>query len=1157
MADPEALESFITAWSKTGGSELANTQSFINELCALIYVEPPKGSRSDESQNDYVFERSVYEDNGDGTHDFGRIDCYKRGSFVLEAKQGTEGDRRRAVGGEADLDLFGQTAATRVKRGTAKRGTPGWAKAMTQAKRQAERYAKALPIDHGWPPFLMVTDVGYCIEVYADFSGTGKAYGQFPDRARYRVMLEDLRDADVRDRLAAIWNAPLSLDPSAETTRVTREIGDLIAVLARRLEKRGHTPDQTSDFLMRLLFTMFAEDSGLLPQGSFTIMLQRQRERPELLKHQLEALWEKMDRGGFAGSLGQAGENVRRFNGYLFKETVALDLKSEELEALIKAASYEWTQVEPAIFGTLLERALDPKERAKLGAHYTPRASVERLVLPTIIEPLRAEWLGVQTAAVDLLEQGKRDKAQEEVERFHSKLARTKVLDPACGTGNFLYVAMARMKELEGEVIDLLVELDDRQYVLEIMGHTITPENFLGIEVNPRAAAIAQLVIWIGYLQWHFRTIGPGKMPPEPILRDIRTIDTRDALIAWRERRPLKADGKPVTIWDGTTLKPHHVTGRLVPDESAQVAVFEYRSVRQADWPDVDFIVGNPPFIGNKRMRKRLGATYAEAVRDAYPEVSREVDFVMYWWERAAGLVAAGKVRVAGLITTKTIAQSSNRPVLRKHMLAGKNPVSLSFAIPNHPWHDTETTAAVRIAMTAIVKGRAPGVLTTLINERRQGRESVFELVSEVGLIQVDLSLGAEVASAKPLKANAGLSWMGVKMSGESFRIDRARRRSFIAAGFPEHRLPLVIAGSDITDPQSEDYAVDCYGMSEGELADVHPGVYQYLSDHVRPEREQNDRDSYKDNWWIFAEPRPKLRASVAGLRRYIGTSETSKYRIFRFVDRASSLIDGSVIAVASEDAFDLGVLASRIHTTWAVRAGGRMGAGNDPRYQNEVCFDPFPFPTDVSPALREQIRAEAEVLDQLHGRVLSTQRDITLTDVYNVINLLQTIRAGTHALSDAERDIYDRGLAAIIEQRLSVIDTLVASAYGFAAHQPAEDILTALVELNRTRVAEEAAGLIRYVRPTFQAPAYAAPAPQLLDLRVSTPERQFIAWPLNLSEQVTAVANVLSAATVPLRANDVASAFKGKRSSTVIPVLEALAAMGQARKLRDGRYAP
>ena len=280
MTDGDTVDRFILSWSATGGSELANTQSFIHDLCALIGVEPPRGSRVDDAENSYVFERRVFENNGDGTSSFGRIDCYKQGSFVLEAKQGTEDDRTAAGRGDADLDLFGQTAAARVKRGTAKRGTPGWAKAMTQAKRQAERYAKALPLDHGWPPFLLVVDVGYCIEIYADFSGTGKAYAQFPDRTRYRIMLDDLRNAEVRELLVTIWDDPVSLDPAAETTRVTREIGDLIATLARRLEKRSYSPAQTSAFLMRTLFTMFAEDIGLLPKDSFTVMLKRQKDRP-------------------------------------------------------------------------------------------------------------------------------------------------------------------------------------------------------------------------------------------------------------------------------------------------------------------------------------------------------------------------------------------------------------------------------------------------------------------------------------------------------------------------------------------------------------------------------------------------------------------------------------------------------------------------------------------------------------------------------------------------------------------------------------------------------------------------------------------------------------------------------------------------------------
>ena len=762
----------------------------------------------------------------------------------------------------------------------------------------------------------------------------------------------------------------------------------------------------------------------------------------------------------------------------------------------------------------------------------------------------------MQTAAVELIGQDKRNAARELVEDFHTRLAKTKVLDPACGTGNFLYVAMARMKEIEGEVISLLLELDARQYVLELSGHTITPENFLGIEVNPRAAAIAQLVLWIGYLQWHFKTVGMGQVPPEPILKDIRTIETRDALIEWRERIPDEIGGKPIRIWDGTSHTIHPVTGKLVPDTTALVDVYRYVGAQQTKWPRADFIIGNPPFIGNKRMRKRLGSNYAEAVRNAYPEVSREVDFVMYWWDRAARLVANGETRRAGLITTKTIAQSSNRPVLRTFMLAKINPVSLTFAIPNHPWHDPETTAAVRIAMTTVAPGKQPGTLVTLVNERRVKRETMFELVSASGFIQVDLSLGAEVANAMPLKSNAGLSWMGVKISGEEFRIDRSRRDAFAEAGFPPQRLPRLLAGTDVNEPPAEWYVIDCFKMVEAELKFDFPSLYQYLTDYVRPNRDQNDRESYKDKWWVFAEPRPALRAAVGGLKRYIVTSETSKHRIFRFIERQGVLIDGSIIAVASQDAYVLGVLSSRIHRAWSDRAGGRMGAGNDPRYQNEVCFDPFPFPGDVGVALRAKIGEEAEALDRLYGTILSN--GLTLTDVRNVVELMPKVRAGGHLLNASEKDVYERGMVSVVEARLQAIDALVAEAYGWPQETTDEEVLYKLVSLNRERVNEEKEGLIRYERPDFQAPSYRPPAAQMLDLKVIEPRKsiQLLAWPTSLPEQVTAVAGVLATSVGAVQPADIARSFKGKRGSSIVPILEALAAMGQARKLRDGRYA-
>jgi hypothetical protein len=1144
MLEADQIESFIAEWRGTGGSELANTQSFINGLARLLGVDPPRGAKADDTANDYVFERRVFQDNGDGTSSFGRIDCYKRGCFILEAKQGSEADRAAADKGEDDLDIFGQTAKTRVARGTARRGTPGWAKAMVQAKGQAERYAKALPIDHGWPPFLLVADIGYCIEVYADFTGTGKAYAQFPDRARYRIMLEDLRDEDVRDRLHAIWTDPKSLDPTARAARVTRDIADLLATVARRLEKRGYDAETTSGFLMRVLFTMFAEDSNLIPEGSFTQLLKNQRAHPEHLEHQLSALWAAMDKGEFSPALGVP---LRKFNGYLFKERTALPLDAEELEVLIQAAEHVWTEVEPAIFGTLLERALNPKERAKLGAHYTPRAYVERLISPTIMEPLRADWDGVRGAAATLIEEGKADEAKAFVEAFHSRLAQTRVLDPACGTGNFLYVAMARMKELEGEVLDLLVELGDDQYVAELTGHTITPENFLGIEINPRAAAIAQLVLWIGYLQWHFRVNGADRTPPEPILRDVKTIENRDALIEWDEKvAELDDSGNPVTRWDGETMKDHPVTGKKVPDEAARVEVYRYVKPRAAKWPKADFIVGNPPFIGSKRIREQLGDGYFEAIRRAFTDLPGDIDLVYYWWARGADLVGRSKVKRCGLITTNTLRQATGQKVIFK-ALTGPHPVSIVYGIADHPWRDIETDAAVRVSMTVTTAGTGDGVILAVDDDPNAPVISVRS-----GRVNPDLTIGVNVTVAKPLRANENLCFMGVKLAGDGFRLTSSERDDLIAAGASRARMPLLIAGSDITRRSQGRFVIDVFGMSEPELRESEPSIYQHLSNTVRPLRQTLKRKSYRDLWWVFAEPRPAMRRATRELARVIITSEVSKHPTFVFSETTERQFDGSVIVIASADSVVLALLSSRPHTLWKAHAGGTLE--DRPRYQSIQTFDPFPFPADVPEPLKDKIRTEAEALDALRKRVLESHEDLTLTKLYNV---LEALREG-RALTDTERDMHDRGLVTLIRQHHDAIDALVAQAYGWPADLSDEDILTRLVALNKERAAEEARGLIRWLRPEYQAPDYKAPVTQTLDLG-ETPAAlpdNVIPWPGSLPEQVSAVQSILTAAATPLAPQDVARAFKGKRAATVRPVLDALAGIGMARRLKDGRYA-
>nr|VFJ95539.1 MAG: Methyltransferase domain-containing protein [Candidatus Kentron sp. H]VFJ96347.1 MAG: Methyltransferase domain-containing protein [Candidatus Kentron sp. H]VFK02235.1 MAG: Methyltransferase domain-containing protein [Candidatus Kentron sp. H] len=510
---------------------------------------------------------------------------------------------------------------------------------MLRAHGQAVAYARALPTTEGRPPFIITLDVGVALEVYSEFTQSGGAYIPYPDPRAHRIKLADLQNDAIRQRLRAIWLEPLALDPTRLSARVTRDIATRLAKLARSLEQSGNPPAQVAAFLMRAIFTLFAEDVGLMDKRAFTDLLESLRETPEHFVPLVEELWRKMNTGGFSATIRK---KLLQFNGGLFADPSALALDKKQIALLIQAARADWKNVEPAIFGTLLERALDPLERHKLGAHYTPRAYVERLVMPTVIHPLREEWDNTKATAIVLKEQGtdikkskktqkkKHEAAVAEIKGFHNRLCQLRILDPACGSGNFLYVTLEHLKRLEGEVFNVLSEWGEGLLELEGLGDTVDPHQFLGIETNPRAAAIAEAVIWIGYLQWHFRTRG-DVAPPEPVLREFKNIENRDAVLQW-DAIELDTDenGAPVTRWDGRTMKTHPVTSEPVPDEAARVAVERYIGPRKAQWPEADFVVGNPPFIGAARMRAALGDGYTEALRNTYPRVPESADLVMY-----------------------------------------------------------------------------------------------------------------------------------------------------------------------------------------------------------------------------------------------------------------------------------------------------------------------------------------------------------------------------------------------------------------------------------------------------------------------------------------------------------------------------------------------
>lgn len=1064
VADISAIEAFLKRWKGNTGSERANFQSFMRDLCTLLDLPHPDPGDGDTSQNSYVFERFIASPRVDGNTDSRYIDLYRRDCFVLEGKQ------------------TGKELASRSQQN-----------AVNAAVAQAERYIRGLPqeeVEHGRPPFIVIVDVGNAIYTYSEFSRTGGNYVPFPDPRHYEIRLDDLHKPDVQHRLRQLWLEPDQLDPSKHAARVTREVSTKLAELAKSLEHSGYNVERVASFLKRCLFTMFAEDVELLPRESFHDLLVDVKDRnPEAFPHALKALWETMNAGGYSERLMRT---IKRFNGGLFKNIDPIPLNVQQIQLLIDAAKADWRFVEPAIFGTLLERALDPRERHKLGAHYTPRAYVERLVMPTLIEPLREQWGDIRGAAETLLRQGKTDKALQEVQAFHYQLCQTRVLDPACGSANFLYVALEHMKRLEGEVLGFISELTQGQGVLESEGLTVDPHQFLGLEINPRAAQIAELVLWIGYLQWHYR-LNDRLDLPEPILRDFKNIECRDALIEYDSRKPEVDDnGEPVTIWDGISMKVSPTTGELIPDEAGRATVYRYHNPRRTEWPDAEYIIGNPPFIGASTMRRALGDGYVDAVRQVFKGVVPDsADFVMYWWHTAAEKVRKGEVQRFGFITTNSLKQTFNRRVIQQQIIEPKQPLSIIYAIPDHPWVDSNDGAAVQIAMTTGRAGNHAGLLQQVVkgSRKQEGEAREVQVVANrYGKIFADLTIGAEITSAVPLTSNSGISQRGHELGNSGFivTLEEAEQLTASEKDCAETVIFDYRNGRDLSQTPRGFKVIDLHGMEKNQVLENFPSVYQWLLNKVLPERSQNRDPKLREKWWLHRRSRNDLREMLKEIPRFLTTVETAKHRIFQFLD-TSIRPDNMLVNIALPDSVSLGILSSRIHVVWALATGGDLG-GNTPRYNKTRCFETFPFP-DLIENHAEAIGQIGEHIDLHRKHVQSKHPRVPLTEVYNV---LEKLRAGEE-LTNKEKTIHQQGLVSVLRELHDDLDKAVFDAYGWSdlaeklvgrpgattplPDKPAdqaeaeEELLMRLVELNKKRAEEESRGIVRWLRPDYQAP--------------------------------------------------------------------------------------
>ena len=853
-------QQFIAKWQGCQLAERAFYQQHFNDLCAL--AGHPTPAAQDTVGDTFCFEKGATKTGGGN----GWADVWKRGFFAVEYK-GPNGDLRKA------LD-------------------------------QVQRYALALEN----PPLLVVARADL-IEIHTNFTNTVSD--------THTIALEEIGTPDNLAKLRALFFEPERLRPARTTRALTEQAAKLFASLANTLRDRGHAPQQVAHFLDKLLFCFFAEDAGLLPKEMVTRVLENGAKDPARIDRQLKQLFASMSKGGDFGA-----EIIDWFNGGLFDSDATLPLQSDDIAALITVARLDWTGVEPSIFGTLFERGLDPSKRSQLGAHYTDPQSIMRIVEPVVIEPLNAEWENVKAQIAQGMASyatgGKGSKkgiesAQAAYQGFMQRLTDFRVLDPACGSGNFLYLALHALKDIEHRAA---LEAETLGLPLGFAGFHTGPHNVMGIELNSYAAELARVTVWIGELQWMLRHgMSPSK---NPILKPLDHVECRDALLQTPSNSPLSG---------------REQGGGSSPDKGRLGGV----EVSEAQWPQADCIIGNPPFLGDKKMRAELGDDYTEALRACYADrVPGGADLVTYWFEKARAQIEAGKCQRAGLVATNSIRQKRNRPVLERILESGQ--------IFN-AWSDEEWInegAAVRVSLVCFGASVIPA---------QAGIQSVVLDGYPVPNIHADLTAGgnggSDLTSAKPLKENAGWSYFGLCLAG-AFKVPSATAQAWLKLPNPHGKsnsdvLKPIYNGSDITRRWAGDWVID-FALLDEQQAALYEAPFAYVVEHVKPVRASNREASRAEKWWRHGRARPELRAKLAGLQRYIATPETAKHRFFVSFPVGVAPEHSLIVIPSGSDAL-FGILSSRLHTVWALAKGGRMGMGNDPRYNSTLTFETFPFP--------------------------------------------------------------------------------------------------------------------------------------------------------------------------------------------------------------------
>ncbi|MBP5990495.1 MAG: class I SAM-dependent DNA methyltransferase [Piscinibacter sp.] len=963
---------FIRKWGPQGTAhelnERAGAQAHFIDLCRVLGMPEPADPEN------YCFERGLTKTGSAGARTDGFADVWLRGHFAWEYK------------------------------------APG--KSLEGALKQLMMYA--LPLEN--PPLLVVSD-RLRIEIHTHFTGTPSE--------KHVFALDEMGRPEVQQRLRALWTDPEAFRPRRSNRDITEEAARTFAGTAERLRDAGVPAAEVSHFLTQCLFCFFAEDVGLLPSRLFERLVGVNVDAKQM-RAQLGKLFEAMRDGGLFGV-----DAVPWFNGGLFKSVAVPELMPEDVAALKTASALNWSAIDPSIFGTLFERGLDPAKRSQLGAHYTDPATILRLVEPVVQRPLLAEWAThkAQVAAAIARSRKHGDKAWRDAQAafvgFLERLKAYRVLDPACGSGNFLYLALKCLKDIEHQV-----NLEAEALGLERQHDVTGPHNVLGIELNEYAAELARVTVWIGELQWRIQR-GYG-FKTQPVLEPLDHIECRDAVLA---THPVRAE--PV----------------------------------EAAWPRADAVVGNPPFLGTKKQWSELGVEYSERLRAAYAgRVPGFADLVCYWFEKARGQIENGELQRAGLVATNSIRGGANREVLDR--------VCASTRI-FEAWSDLDWVndgAAVRVSLVGFGQSAQAATL-----DGQAVGDIHADLTADVNLT-LAAKLPANTSCAFVATVKAGAFDVSGQQARAWLREPNPHRRSNAEV------VKRWANGMDMTRRWSDTWIID-FGvdMPHAEAA-LFEAPFRLVEAVVRPEREKTRAERERRNWWLMARPIPAMRRALVNLPRFAATPVVAKHRLFVWMDR-SVLADHQLVVTARADDTTFGTLHSRFHELWSLRMCTWMGVGNDPRYTPTTCFETFPFPAGLTPAdtahqrtealpdgalipagLPSEIRAHALPIARAAKRLVDL-RDAWLNPPEWTERIPEVIPLGMDkspypdrivAKAGFEKDVAKRTLTNLYNQRPAwlaqaheVLDAAVAAAYGWSDYtnaMPDDEILRRLLALNLAR---------------------------------------------------------------------------------------------------------